>query len=238
MAPKGAMRLKAVASSQNPVLGKLETGWTLGCLTTGSVPQGNSSYLVREVLLLGRLRYLLHQVLQPLLRGMRHITHHVWVQLRDAMFLPWGQAALYHHWSSVLPFTVFLLFTGYGFVQPEGTPGRPAGEGVYTCFPETTTVQPHGKHSPGKTGDQEQGVSPSPGQRHTEHAVVVLAKPTRGADIPGLYLFLISFSAEVPGVGRSRLCRTSSGCPPTQSLWPISSRFLLTGSLQPWTLRH
>lgn len=62
--------------------------------------------------------------------------------------------------------------------------------------------------------------------------------PHGGADIPGLYLFLISFSAEVPGVGRSRLCRTSSGCPPTQSLWPISSRFLLTGSLQPWTLRH
>lgn len=178
------MRLKAVASSQNSVLGKLETGWTLGCLTTGSVPQGNGSYLVREVLLLGRLRYLLHQVLQPLLRGMRHITHHVWVQLRDAMFLPWGQAALYHHWSSVLPFTVFLLFTGYGFVQPEGTPGRPAGEGVYTCFPETTTVQPHGKHSPGKTGDQEQGVFPSPGQRHTEHAVVVLAKPTRGGRHP------------------------------------------------------
>lgn len=232
------MRLKAVASSPNPVLGKLETGWTLGCLTTGSVPQGNGSYLVREVLLLGRLRYLLHQVLQPLLRGMRHITHHVWVQLRDAMFLPWGQAALYHHWSSVLPFTVFLLFTGYGFVQPKGTPGRPAGEGVYTCFPETTTVNPMESTAPAKQVTRNKVCPPAQDSATLSMQLWSSPSPHGGADIPGLYLFLISFSAEVPGVGRSRLCRTSSGCPPTQSLWPISSRFLLTGSLQPWTLRH
>lgn len=145
----------------------------------GPVPEA-ARHLVREVLLLGRLRYLLHEVLQPLLRGVRHVAHHVRVQLRDAVLLAWGPGS---GAGASVPVPTPLP------AQPQAAPGR--------APPAPTPWTTRHRQAPG--GELPAVSVPAAPRVHADV----------GGCEAGTHLSLVSVSAKAPGGGRFRLCRTA-----------------------------
>lgn len=104
-------------------------------------PGKQPHYLIREVFLLSRFRYFFYKILQPLLCGMRHVTHYIWMQFRDAVLFtcrPCRKKALYG------TYPVF-LYHGTGFSHPLVTAlhnQRQSKQEADGHCPPSTTCQP------------------------------------------------------------------------------------------------